>query len=72
MVTQTLSLLKNWLAPKVLFPNGSTACNRYASVLPMTTFRGEPLTHDVAEGIMQGWYGDEVGLYKLFSSRPTA
>jgi hypothetical protein len=38
----------------------------------MTTFRGEPLTHDVAEGIMQGWYGDEVGLYKLFSSRPTA
>ena len=27
-------------------------------VLPMTTFRGEPLTHDVAEQIMQGWYGD--------------
>ena len=27
-------------------------------VLPMTTFRGEPLTHDVAERIMQGWYGD--------------
>ena len=27
-------------------------------VLPMTTFRGKPLTHDVAEQIMQGWYGD--------------
>ena len=27
-------------------------------VLPMTTFRGEPLTHEAAERIMQGWYGD--------------
>ena len=27
-------------------------------VLPITTFRGEPLTHDAAEAIMQGWYGD--------------
>ena len=26
-------------------------------VMPMTHFRGEPLTHDAAEGIMQGWYG---------------
>jgi len=27
-------------------------------VLPMTSFRGEPLTHDTAEAIMQGWYGE--------------
>jgi hypothetical protein len=30
-------------------------------VLPMRTFRGEPLTHDAAEAIMQGWYGDGPG-----------
>jgi len=27
-------------------------------VMPMRNFRGQPLTHDVAEGIMQGHYGD--------------
>ena len=30
-------------------------------VLPMTHFRGEPLTHDVAEAIMQGHYGEGEG-----------
>ena len=28
-------------------------------VKPMKTFRGEKLTHDVAEQIMQGWLGSE-------------
>ena len=27
-------------------------------VLPMTTWRGEPMTHDAAERIMQGWLGE--------------
>ena len=36
-------------------------------VLPMKTFRGEPLTHDVAEAIMQGWYGDESDGKKPYS-----
>ena len=30
-------------------------------VLPMTHFRGEPLTHDTAEAIMQGHYGEGEG-----------
>ncbi len=28
-------------------------------VLPMTTWRGEPMTHDAAERIMQGWLGEK-------------
>jgi hypothetical protein len=30
-------------------------------VMPMTEWRGNPLSHDDAEGIMQGWYGTEAG-----------
>ena len=33
----------------------------------MTTFRGEPLTHDAAEAIMQGWYGEEAEGKKPYS-----
>lgn len=38
-------------------------------VLPMQTWRGEPMSHDAAERIMQGWLGlpDEKGELRKFS-----
>ena len=31
----------------------------FPRVSPMTMFRGEPLTHETAERIMQGWFGEK-------------
>ena len=41
-----------------LFRNDATQ-PEFPIVKPMKTFRGEKLTHDVAEQIMQGWLGSE-------------